>query len=45
LVFLCLILINTEFGPSKYSLDAWIEKRVKWWRNIAEFGDYKPRKV
>ncbi|MDE1859177.1 MAG: DoxX family protein [Candidatus Micrarchaeota archaeon] len=37
IVFLALILINTEFGPSKYSLDRIIEKRVKWWRKIAEF--------
>ncbi len=42
IVFVALILINTEFGPSKYSLDAWIEKRVDWWYKIAEFGNVKP---
>lgn len=38
LVFLCLMVINAGYGPSKYSIDAWIEKRVKWWRKLAEFG-------
>ncbi len=42
IVFLCLILINTEFGPSELSLDAWLEKRISWWYKLAEFGNYKP---
>ncbi len=37
-VFLALILINTEFGTSKYSLDSILEKRIKWWRKISEFS-------
>ena len=39
MVFICLILINTEFGSSHMSLDKLIEKRVKWWHRIAEFKD------
>jgi len=42
-VFVALILINAEFGPSRYALDTWIEKRIKWWHKIAEFGDYKAK--
>ncbi|MCW6160163.1 MAG: DoxX family membrane protein [Candidatus Micrarchaeales archaeon] len=37
LVFVCLMVINAGYGPSKYSIDAWIEKRVKWWSRLAEF--------
>ena len=37
-VFLALILINTEFGTSKYSLDSILEKRIKWWRKLSEFS-------
>jgi uncharacterized membrane protein YphA (DoxX/SURF4 family) len=37
ILFIALILINAEFGPSKYSLDRLLEKRIKWWRKIAEF--------
>jgi uncharacterized membrane protein YphA (DoxX/SURF4 family) len=37
LVFLMLIIVNVLGGSSKYSLDAWIEKKVKWWHNLAEF--------
>lgn len=39
MVFICLILINTEFGASRLSLDRLIEKRVKWWHMVAEFKD------
>ncbi len=44
MVFLCLVLINTEFGTSRYSLDAWLEGRVGWWYKIAEFGNRPPSK-
>ncbi len=37
LVFLCLMLINATYGTSKYSIDNWIEKHVKWWHHLAEF--------
>ncbi len=36
-VFLALILINTEFGTSKYSLDSILEKKIGWWRKLSEF--------
>jgi hypothetical protein len=36
-MFIALMLINAGYGPSRYSLDAFIEKRVKWWKKIAEF--------
>lgn len=37
ITFICLIVINNSFGTSRYSLDGFIEKRVKWWRRVAEF--------
>lgn len=37
-VFLALILINAKYGPSRYSLDYYIEKRIKWWKKLAEFN-------
>ena len=36
--FLALIIINATYGPSKYSLDALIEKRLPSWKRLAEFG-------
>ena len=36
-VFLALILINTTYGSSRYSVDYILEKRIKWWHRIAEF--------
>ncbi len=36
-VFLSLILNNVEFGPSTYSLDIWLERRIPWWHKLAEF--------
>jgi uncharacterized membrane protein YphA (DoxX/SURF4 family) len=36
--FVMLMLINAGYGPSKYSLDSFIEKRLKWWGKIAEFS-------
>ncbi|MEO8747615.1 MAG: multicopper oxidase domain-containing protein [Rhodanobacter sp.] len=38
LVFIALIAINSQSGPSPYSLDFYIEKRWPWWRRIAESG-------
>lgn len=37
LVFIALMLINAGYGPSKLSFDYWLEKRIKWWKKIAEF--------
>lgn len=41
MVFICLMIINAGYGPSKYSIDAWIERRVHWWYKLAEFGKAK----
>ena len=38
LVFLNLMIVNATYGPSRLSLDFWIEKRIKWWRALAEFN-------
>ncbi|NNN17475.1 MAG: DoxX family protein [Thermoplasmata archaeon] len=35
--FLGLILINATYGPSRYSLDFYIERRFPRWASIAEF--------
>ena len=37
MVFLMLIVINATYGPSKLSLDYWIERRWPGWRRVAEF--------
>ncbi len=37
LVFLLFIVINATYGPSRYSLDAVIEKRWPGWARLAEF--------
>jgi uncharacterized membrane protein YphA (DoxX/SURF4 family) len=37
-VFLSLMIFNAMEGPSKYSADTYIEKRVKWWHKLAEFS-------
>ena len=37
-LFLSLIIINTISGPSKYSLDSLIERKIPVWKRIAEFG-------
>ena len=36
-LFLSLIMINTISGPSKYSLDFLIERKLQFWKRIAEF--------
>lgn len=33
-----LLIINATAGTSRYSLDAWIERRVAWWPAVAEVG-------
>ena len=38
IVFLMLITINALEGPSRYSLDYYIEKKFRWWRKFAEFS-------
>jgi nitrite reductase (NO-forming) len=38
IAFLGLILINATYGPSRYSLDYYIERRFPAWRRVAEFG-------
>ncbi len=35
-VFLLLLVVNAAFGPSKFSLDYFIEKKVPAWKRIAE---------
>lgn len=42
-MFISLIIINATYGPSMFSLDYFIEKRLKWWKKIAEFGSDKRR--
>lgn len=37
-VFLTLIMINSSSGPSKYSLDFFIERKLPWWTRLAEFN-------
>ncbi|MCI4358030.1 MAG: DoxX family protein [Thermoplasmata archaeon] len=38
LLFLGLIVINSTFGPSRFSLDYLIERRVRAWSRLAEFA-------
>ena len=35
-VFLCLLIINATYGPSKYSIDAIVETRYPKWKILAE---------
>ena len=37
-VFMGLLAIDYETGPSRFSIDHLIERRVSWWHHIAEFG-------
>jgi len=37
-VFLSLVIINTISGPSKYSLDFLLERKIPSWKRFAEFG-------
>ncbi len=36
-VFLFLLILNATYGPSRWSVDARIEKRFPGWRRVAEF--------
>ncbi len=38
LVFASLLVLNAQSGPARYSVDAFIERRVSWWYRIAEVG-------
>jgi uncharacterized membrane protein YphA (DoxX/SURF4 family) len=38
IAFLGLILLNATYGPSRYSLDFYIERRFPWWARLAEFS-------
>ncbi len=40
--FLGLIVINAAYGPSRWSLDALIERRFQGWTRLAEFGPRPP---
>ncbi len=37
MVFVALMVINAGYGPSRLSVDYWLEKRIKWWHKVAEF--------
>jgi nitrite reductase (NO-forming) len=38
LVFTALLSFSYYQGPARYSLDAWLERRISWWHWIAEVG-------
>jgi nitrite reductase (NO-forming) len=38
LVFMGLLVLNYELGPSRFSVDYLIEQRVSWWHRIADVG-------
>jgi hypothetical protein len=40
LVFIALLVITCD-GPDPYSLDAVIERRLPWWRRLAEFSPHR----
>jgi nitrite reductase (NO-forming) len=37
-VAVSLLVGSLQSGPSRYSVDYWIEQRVSWWHKVAEFG-------
>ena len=37
-VAVSLLILSLQCGPSRYSVDYYIEKRVSWWHWVAEFG-------
>ncbi|MBI3647583.1 MAG: DoxX family protein [Actinobacteria bacterium] len=37
-VFLALLVLNAQLGPSRYSVDFLIERRIPWWYRVAEVG-------
>jgi uncharacterized membrane protein YphA (DoxX/SURF4 family) len=44
IAFLGLILINATYGPSRFSLDYYIERRFPRWAKVAEFGGRAPNR-
>ena len=44
-VALGLLALNYEAGPSRFSVDCWIEQRVSWWHRIAEVEGPKRKRV
>lgn len=36
-MFISLMIINASYGTSKYSIDSFLEKKIKWWKRISEF--------
>jgi nitrite reductase (NO-forming) len=36
LVFLALLAMSAQFGTSRYSVDALLERRISWWHRVAE---------
>lgn len=40
-VFLALLAISYQLGPSRYSLDRLLERRIGWWHRIAETGHHQ----
>lgn len=42
LVFVCLIVLNATYGPSRISVDHLIERRFPAWGRLAEFGSRTP---
>ena len=43
LVFLALLAISAQFGPSRYSVDWYLERRYSWWHRVAEV-DWRARR-
>ena len=43
LVFVALLAMAAQFGPSRYSLDWYIEQRVPWWHRVAEVDWWRRR--
>jgi len=37
-VFVALLVIDAGSEPSRYTADAWLERRWPWWRRVAEVG-------
>lgn len=38
LVALALLVLSLQAGPSRYSLDYYLEQRIPWWHKVAEVG-------
>lgn len=38
IAFLLLVALDAAHRDNYYTLDLWIENRMKWWRKLAEFG-------